>query len=132
MRIIKDRMNIDFQIKAGNRYVTVATLVPWFISKHSCKYELYFFYYGEEYAKGTYACSHFNGNVSMTVWREKYELKDEFILRISKIVRKKLYVIGSSIINEIKNIDIGIPIINIDKIIKLDNIIISMKKKILI
>ena len=59
-----------------------------------------------EYAKGTYACSHFNGNVSMTVWKEKYELRDEFILRISKIVRKKLYTIGSSIIEEIKKIDV--------------------------
>lgn len=42
MRIVKDRMNIDFQIKAGNRYVTVASLVPWFISKHSCKYNCIF------------------------------------------------------------------------------------------
>lgn len=42
----------------------------------------------------------------MTVWKEKYELRDEFILRISKIVRKKLYTIGSSIIEEIKKIDV--------------------------
>lgn len=96
---------MDFQIKSGNKYVTVASLVPWFISKHLNKYELYFYYYGEEYTKGTYACQHINGNVSMTVWREEYESWDDFITRISKIVSKKLYIIGSSILNEIKYIE---------------------------
>lgn len=105
MKVVQNRRNTDFQIKSGNKYVTVASLVPWFISKHSNKYELYFYYYGEEYTKGTYACQHINGNVSMTVWREEYEGWDDFITRISKIVSKKLYIIGSSILNEIKYIE---------------------------
>ena len=42
----------------------------------------------------------------MTVWREEYESWDDFITRISKIVSKKLYIIGSSILNEIKYIEL--------------------------
>lgn len=105
MKVIRNRRNSDFQIKIGNRYVTIASLVPWFISKHSNKYELYFYYYGEEYTKGTYACQHINGNVSTTVWREEYESWDDFIRRISKIVSKKLYIIGNSILDEVKYIE---------------------------
>lgn len=96
---------MDFQIKIGDKYVTVASLIPWFISDHFHKFELYFYYYGEEYTKGTYACQHVNGNVSMTVWLEKYECWDDFIRRISRIVSKKLYIIGSSILDEIEYID---------------------------
>lgn len=104
MKVIKNKSNTDFQIKIGDKYVTVASLVPWFISKHSNKYELYFYYYGEEYTKGTYACQHINGNTSMTVRREEYESWNDFIKRIGKIVSKKLYIIGNSILNEIKYI----------------------------
>lgn len=55
-----------------------------------------------EYEKGTYLRQHFNGNVSIVVWEEKDELWTEFIERIEKIVLKKLYVIGNSILEEIK------------------------------
>ena len=101
----KNKSNTDFQIKIGNQYVTVASLVPWFLSKHLHMYSLYFYYYGEEYEKGTYACQHVNGNVSITVWREKYELWEDFIERIKKIITKKLYIIGSSILEEIRYIE---------------------------
>lgn len=56
MKVVRNRRNMDFQIKIGNKYVTVASLVPWIISKYLHKYQLYFYYYGEEYEKGTYAC----------------------------------------------------------------------------
>lgn len=105
MRTVKNKSNTDFQIKIGINYVTVASLVPFFISKHSNKYSLYFYYYGEEYEKGTYACQHVNGNVSITVWREKYERWEDFIERVQKIIVKKLYIIGSSILEEIKYIE---------------------------
>ena len=52
------------------------------------KYNLYFYYYGMEYEKGTYLRQHFNGNVSIVVWEEKDELWTEFIERIEKIVLK--------------------------------------------
>lgn len=105
MKVVRNRRNTDFQIKTGNVYVTIASLVPWFISKHSNKYELYFYYYGEEYTKGTYACQYINGNVSITVWQEEWECWEDFIRRISKTVSKKLYTIGSSILDEIKSIE---------------------------
>lgn len=105
MKTVKNGSNTDFQIKIGDKYVTIASLVPWFISEHFHKYELYFYYYGEEYTKGTYACQHINGNVSMTVWLEKYERWEDFIRRISKIISKKLYIIGNSILDEIKSIE---------------------------
>lgn len=95
---------MDFQIKIGDKYVTGASLVPWILSKHLHKYELYFYYYGEEYEKGTYACRHVNGNVSMTVWQEEYECWKDSIRRISKIVSRKLYIIGSCVLDEIKYI----------------------------
>ena len=41
----------------------------------------------------------------MTVWLEEYERWEDFIRRISKIVSKKLYIIGSSILDEIKSIE---------------------------
>lgn len=102
IKIVRYKSNINFQIKIGNKYVTVAILQPWLLSKHLHMYELYFYYYGEEFEKGTYACQHVNGNVSITVWQQKGELWDEFIERVKKIVSKKLYVIGSSILEEIK------------------------------
>lgn len=105
MKTVKNGSNTDFQIKIGNKYVTIACLVPWFISDHFHKYELYFYYYGEEYNKGTYACQHKNGNESMTVWLEEYECWEDFIRRINKIISKKLYVIGNSILDEIKSIE---------------------------
>lgn len=102
MQIIKNGMNCDFKIKIGNDYITVATLQPWLRGN---KYNLYFYYYGMEYEKGTYSRQHFNGNVSIVVWEEKDELWTEFIERIEKIVLKKLYVIGNSILEEIKHAD---------------------------
>lgn len=38
----------------------------------------------------------------MTVCQEEYECWEDFIRRISKIVSKKLYIIGSYILDEIK------------------------------
>lgn len=105
MKVVRNKGNTDFQIKIGDKYVTVASLVPWIISKHLHKYQLYFYYYGKEYEKGTYACQHINGNVSMTVWQEEWECWEDFIRRISKIVSKKLYIIGSHILAEIKCIE---------------------------
>lgn len=105
MKIVRnEKGSIDFKIKIANHYVTVATLVPpFFIS--SKKYSLYFYYYGEEFNKGAYACSHFNGNVSITIRRREYECLEDFIERVEKIVIKKLYLIGSSIIEEIKQVE---------------------------
>ncbi len=102
IKIVEYKSNINFQIKIGDKYVTVATLQPWLLSKHLHKYSLYFYYYGEEFEKGTYACQHINGNVSITLWMQKYECWDEFIERVKKVVVKKLYVIGNSILEEIK------------------------------
>jgi len=102
IKIVKDKNNINFQIKIGDKYVTVATLQPWILSKHLHKYSLYFYYYGEEFEKGTYAREHINGNVSITLWMQKDEYWDEFIERVKKVVFKKLYVIGNSILEEIK------------------------------
>lgn len=106
MRIVKNKRNTDFQVKIGNQYVTVASLVPWLISPHMSHYELYFYYYGEEFQQGTYACQHRNGNESIHVWQEEYELWNEFLYRIKKLISKKLYVIGSSVLNEIKYVDL--------------------------
>ena len=105
MRIVKNGSNTDFQIKIGSQYVTVASLVPFFLSKHLHEYSLYFYYYGEEFEKGTYACQHINGNVSITVWKEKNEYWKDFIKRIQKIIIKKLYIMGNSILEEIKYIE---------------------------
>lgn len=102
MKIIKNGNSTDFQIKKGDTYVTVASLVPWFLCKHFNKYDLYFYYYGDEFYQGHTPNKHFNGNVSFTVWREKYEHPDDFIKRVSKIVAKKLYAIASSILEEIR------------------------------
>ena len=105
MRIVQNKSNTDFQIKIGNQYVTVASLVPWILSKHSHVYSLYFYYYGEEFEKGIYARQHINGNVSIKVWMQEDEFWSEFIERVKKIVTKKLYVIGNSILKEIKYIE---------------------------
>ena len=105
MRIVQNKNDTDFQIKIGNQYVTVASLVPWILSKHSHVYSLYFYYYGEEFEKGIYARQHINGNVSIKVWMQEYEFWSEFIERVKKIVTKKLYVIGNSILKEIKYIE---------------------------
>ena len=105
MRIVQNKSNTDFQIKIGNQYVTVALLVPWILSKHSHVYSLYFYYYGEEFENGIYARQHINGNVSIKVWMQEDEFWSEFIERVKKIVTKKLYVIGNSILKEIKYIE---------------------------
>ena len=92
MKVVENKSNTDFKIKIGNKYVTVATLVPWLFSKHLHKYYLYFYYYGKE--EGI-----------ITVWKQEYEFWDEFIERIQKMISKKLYMIGSSILEEIKYIE---------------------------
>ncbi|MBD5534606.1 MAG: hypothetical protein HDQ99_02890 [Lachnospiraceae bacterium] len=102
MRIIKNKSNTDFQIRIGNQYVTVASLVPWLLSKHLHEYSLFFYYYGEEFEKGTYSCQHINGNTRIKVWEQEDECWSEFIERVKKIVVKKLYVIGASILEEVK------------------------------
>ncbi|MSS38603.1 hypothetical protein [Clostridium porci] len=55
MRIIKKNTHLEFQIKIGSQYVTVASLVPWLFSKHHHKYSLYFYYYGAEFEQGAIA-----------------------------------------------------------------------------
>lgn len=102
MKIVEQKLNYDFQIKIGNSYVTVAKLQPWFISKYFRKYNLYFYYYGAEFEEGTYARNHFNGNVSITVWQQEDERFCDFMNRVKKIIRKKLYVIGNSILEDLK------------------------------
>ena len=64
MRIVQNKNDTDFQIKIGNQYVTVASLVPWILSKHSHVYSLYFYYYGEEFEKGI-----LNVPVLIRIWR---------------------------------------------------------------
>ena len=105
MKIVERKSNYDFQIKIGNSYVTIATLQPWLLSKHSHKYNLYFYYYGAEFEEGTYARNHFNGNVSITVWQQEDEFFSDFMERIKKIIYKKLYVIGNSILEDLKESD---------------------------
>lgn len=105
MKIVKNGSKTDFQIKRGDTYVTVASLVPWFLSAHFHKYELYFNYYGEEFYQGTTPNQHFNGNVSFTVWQEKGEYYKDFIKRIKRIIDKKLYSIASSILEEIRYVE---------------------------
>lgn len=105
MKIEQIKSHYDFKIKIGNSYVTVATLRPWLFSKHSHKYNLYFYYYGAEYEEGTYACCHKNGNEKIMVYEQEDELYEEFLERVKRIVIKKLYTIGSSILDEIKFIE---------------------------
>ena len=106
MKIVDSESKTYFKIKIGTKYITIATLVPWLLSKHSHIYNLYFYYYGAEFNEGIYARSHFNGNVRIKVWQEDYETWNDFIKRVKKIVLKKLYVIGNSILDEIKYIEI--------------------------
>lgn len=96
MKIVQNKSHYDFRIKIGNDYITVATLHPWLFSKHNHKYNLYFYYYGAEYEEGTYACC---------VYEQEDELHKDFLKRVTRIVSKKLYVIGSSILEEIKHIE---------------------------
>ena len=105
MKIVQNKSHYDFRIKIGSNYITVATLHPWLFSKHNHKYNLYFYYYGAEYEEGTYACCHRNGNEKMVVYEQEDELHKEFLKRVTRIISKKLYVIGSSILEEIKYIE---------------------------
>ena len=105
MKIVEEKGNTHFKIKIGDKYITVATLVPWIMSKHLHKYSLYFYYYGAEFEEGTYASNHINGNVRITVWMQEDEIMSDFIERVRKIVVKKLYLIGSSILEEIRYIE---------------------------
>lgn len=105
MKIVQNKSYYDFKIKIGNNYVTVATLQPWLLSKYCHMYSLYFYYYGAEYEEGTYACCHRNGNERIVVYEQEYELHKEFLERVRRIVLKKLYIIGSSILEEIKYIE---------------------------
>jgi hypothetical protein len=102
LKVVRNKHQYDFKIKIKNEYVTIACLQPWLLGE---KYNLYFYYYGEEYEAGTYACSHFNGNVSITVCRKENELLRDFLVRVEHMILKKLYAIGTSILEEIKNID---------------------------
>ena len=101
MRILKINRHYDFKIKIGNNYVTVATLIPW---QFTCryKYELYFYYYGSEYEDGLYPCDRRNGNESITLYERQDEFFKDFLIRVQHIVQKKLYTIGTSIMEEIK------------------------------
>lgn len=66
---------------------------------------IFFFYYGAEYEEGTYACCHRNGNEKIVVHEQEDELHKEFLKRVTRTISKKLYVIGSSILQEIKYIE---------------------------
>lgn len=105
LKIVQNKSHYDFKIKIGNNYITVATLHPWLFSKHNHKYNLYFFYYGAEYEEGTYSCCHRNGNEKIVVYEQEDELHKEFLKRVTRTVSKKLYVIGTSIVEEIKYIE---------------------------
>ena len=103
MKIVRNKSQYDFLIKIKNEYVTIACLRPWLLER---KYNLYFYYYGEEHEAGTYACNHFiNGSVSIVVWEKENELFRDFLVRVEHMILKKLYVIGTSILEETKNID---------------------------
>ena len=105
MKIVQNKLYYDFRIKIGSDYITVARLQPWLFSKHNHKYNLYFYYYGAEYEEGTYACCHRNGNEKIMVYEQEDELHKEFLKRVTRIISKKLYAIGSSILEEIKYIE---------------------------
>lgn len=101
MKIKNIKSNTDFQIKISGKYVTIASLVPYLPRKHLNEYSLYFYYYGQEFEEGIYASQHINGNTRMKVWQQEDECWRSFVKRVKKIVIKKLYVIGSSILEEI-------------------------------
>ena len=105
MKIVeKKNGSVIFQVKIKNKYVTVATLQNWLTSIK--KYNLYFSYYGDEYNAGTYACNHFNGNVSFTIVEREDETYYEMLERVSNIVKKKLYQIADGILTDIKEPDL--------------------------
>ena len=105
MKLIeKKNGSVIFQVKIKNKYVTVATLQNWLTSIK--KYNLYFSYYGDEYNAGTYACNHFNGNVSFTIVEREDETYYEMLERVSNIVKKKLYQIADGILTDIKEPDL--------------------------
>ena len=101
MRIVRTDRHYDFKIKIGNNYVTIATLIPW---QFTCryKYELYFYYYGAEYEGGLCPYNRRNGNESITLHEHQDEFLEDFLIRVQHIVQKKLYAIGTSIMEEIK------------------------------
>lgn len=105
MKIVENGYNTEFQIKICGKYITIASLVRWFYSKHFHKYNLFFYYYGKEFEKGEFANEHINGNVKITMWMEEDELWEEFIERVKNVVYKKLYIIGNSILEEIRYLE---------------------------
>lgn len=92
MKIIKNGRRYDFLISIRNKEVTVATLEPWLIGIN--RYTLY--YYGME------------GEKSVDVWKKDVLVKEdemwtEFLKRVEKIVLKKLYILGTSILEDIQH-----------------------------
>lgn len=90
MKIIKNGRRYTFYINIKNNEVIVATLSPWLIGYG--KYTLDVYYYGI-------------GERSVDIWKKENETMSEFLKRVEKIVLKKLYILGTSILEDIKNID---------------------------
>lgn len=90
MKIIKNDRRYAFCINIRNNEVTVAVLRPWLVGYG--KYTLDLYYYGV-------------GERSVDIWKKENETMSEFLQRVEKIVLKKLYILGTSILEDIKNID---------------------------
>lgn len=103
MKIIKSNMHYDFKINIANKYVTVASVIPVVCNYGS--YNLFFYYYGAEYQESAEKNWFKNGDNKITVRQKENELFEDFLNRVSQLILKKLYIIGASIMNEIKYIE---------------------------
>lgn len=99
MKMKKNGNNTYFQIKIGDKYVTVAELEPWLLSME-LKYSLKFYHYGVEFTDEWR-----KENGITYVWLDKHEDWNDFIKRVKNIVAKKLYIIASSILEEIRYVE---------------------------
>lgn len=104
MKIIDKTSKVEFKIDIGNKEITVATLQRHLFGFD--KYNLYFYYYGKEYNLGNCPRSNINGNVKIQYRQGEDEMWKEFIERVSRDVRKKLYIIADSLITGIRNIEL--------------------------
>lgn len=103
MKIIKNNMHYDFKIEIANKYATVASLIPVVCNYGS--YNLFFYYYGAGYQESAEKNWFKNGDNKITVRQKENELFEDFLNRVNQLILKKLYIIGASIMNEIKYIE---------------------------
>lgn len=93
MKVIKNGRSYNFCINIKSHEVTVASLIPWIIGQG--KYTLYLYYYG-----GENSLSH-----TVDVWVKENETHSEFLKRVEKIALKKMYILGTSILEGVGVVD---------------------------